>query len=193
MRRPRLPALLGGIATVTIVIGLAPPAAMACSCAAPDAFIPDLPTSTTQVAFVGTPHLPTPAGVPVSVAGWYGGPAPGPEVMLAVQGGDGASCGRDAPMAGFAHLFVVFRMDDGRYGLSLCDVAMPIDAPETVALAERIASVMGAPIPVADGPPSHTRDLAATIGALAPTVLSILVGLLIVVGLFAWVSRRETH
>ena len=157
----------------------------------PDAFIPELPTSTNQVAFVGTPRAQTAAGVPVSVAAWYGGPAPSPEVLLAVEGGDGASCGRDAPMEGFAHLFVVYRMDDGRFGLSLCDVAMPLENAETQQLATQIATVMGDPIPIAGSPPSTAEDPGATIASLVPTASAILLAILAVAGLFVWVSRRE--
>ena len=192
MRPIRLPAVLTGLVALAFVVMLAPPGAQACSCAGPDAYIPDLPTSTDQVAFVGTPHVATAGGVvPVTVAAWYGGPAPSAEVTIAVTGGDGASCGRGAPAEGFAHLFIVYRAEVGGYGLSLCDVAEPLDTEAGQRLAAQVAAVMGEPIPVADGPPSTTQDLGATIASITPTGVAILLGVLVVGGLFVWVSRRE--
>jgi hypothetical protein len=191
MRPIRRPAVLTGLVALAFIALLVPPGAQACSCAGPDAYIPDLPTSTDQVAFVGTPHVPIAGRVPVTVAAWYGGPAPSPEVTIAVAGGDGASCGRDAPAEGFAHLFIVYRAEDGGYGLSLCDVAEPLDTEAGQRLAGQVAAVMGEPIPVADGPPATTDDLGATVASLAPTGLAILLGILVVGGLFVWVSRRD--
>ena len=195
MRRPRRSALLSGLVTLGLISAFAPAAAMACSCVGPEEIIKMLPTSPNAVAFTGSVGPAVPEGVPVSVTSWYGGPPPADTVALDVAQGSDGMCGRDAPPPGPTYLFVTWLNETGRLGLGLCDIAVDVASAEGQRYQEMLAAVIGPPTLVAVEPSPPPDDLGgvvvAAIGTIAPTALAILLGVLVVGGLFAWVSRRE--
>ena len=174
-----------GLVTLTMPVPVA-----ACSCVPPDMIIQDVEGSD-QVAFIGEPGAPNPAGVPVAVTAWFGGPAPSPIVTLAVEGGDGASCGTDGPPPGGSYLFVASPNGDGRYAISSCSVVADLSTPDGQALLAQTTRILGVPSPVGGAPPEPTPDLGQTIMDNVPLGLGILAAVGIVAGLFVWIGRRE--
>jgi hypothetical protein len=190
MRTTTIPAAFVAVVALGLVCLTTPAPVAACSCVPPDMIIEDIGTSD-QVAFVGKPGAPNPGGIPVAVASWFRGPAPAPVVTLAVEGGDGASCGTNGPPPGGAYLFVASPNGDGRYAISLCSVVADLSTPEGQAMLAQTTRILGAPSPVGGSPPEPSSDVGQTITDNVPLALGIMAAIGIVGGLFVFVGRRE--
>jgi hypothetical protein len=194
----RLAVLLLALAVSATVQLAVPRITVACSCVAPEDIITMAAEDPATIAFTGEAGPAVGDALPVSVTGWFPGPAtPMDVVIVQVEGGESSMCGMSAPPAGREYLFMPYTAESGRLALNLCSVVADLGTPEGQAVLAKAVATLGAPQAVASAPPSAepttppTDDPTATVMALLPVVLVGLFAVGLVAG-FVGIWRRRT-
>src|SRR5919108_1744348 len=171
---------------LTIIVALAglamPPAAMACSCAAPGP-LSDVRGDPNIAVFTATVDFQDARGFPMTVTRWFQGAGViEPRVWFTAGSfsGDGASCGVAPLPVGTEWIFVAYRTE-GMYGTGSCSPHAALATPEGQAMLAEAVETFGAPAPVTPEPTTDPPPLrpdpdvasitAAVIGALGPLFL----------------------
>lgn len=185
--------LLALVVAATIQLAV-PRITVACSCVDPAMILTMAADDPSSVVFTGETGPAVGSTVPVSVTGWYGGPAPTDIVMLDVQGGDSASCGMNPPPAGNEYLFGAYESSPGQLGINACSLVADLGTPEGQALQAQADAALGPPSPPPEAAPSAPPDdsLSAQLGEKIPIIVVLLFGVGFLAGIYLILRRRQT-
>ena len=199
-----------GLLILALALGLGarlalPPLTIACSCAMLDQPMHLAAADPASNVFTGRAGPLVADGVAITLTGWFHGPPPPAGVAWLDPAGFvdpmGGSCGTNPPTVGTEWIFVAGRNQVGRYDMSLCSTAAPVDTDQGQALLAEATEVFGPPVirdpvlpgtkPSAKPEPGPVSGAASDIAVVLPVLLIAVFAAGAVVGAFAIVGRRR--